>query len=66
VRQDLAFHDLTDVSGTATSISANASKYRLGVGKKLGEGIQSLASVLGGFAYAASPMLFGLLGKRHW
>jgi len=52
LRQDLAFHDLTDVSGTATSISANASKYRLGVGKKLGEGIQSLASVLGGFAYA--------------
>jgi ATP-binding cassette subfamily B (MDR/TAP) protein 1 len=52
LRQDLAFHDLTAVSGTASSISASANKYKLGVGRKLGGGFQFTITVLGGIIYA--------------
>lgn len=34
VRQDMAYFDLQDVSGTATIISSNGAKFKKGVGKK--------------------------------
>ena len=38
LRQDMAYFDIKDVAGTATLISAQASKYNRGVGRKFGEG----------------------------
>ena len=52
LRQNMAYFDVHDVSGTATLISANASTYRRGVGRKLGEGVQYSFTVVGGMAYA--------------
>ena len=52
LRQDMAYFDVNDVSGTATLISANAALYRRGVGRKLGEGVQYSVTMLGGMAYA--------------
>jgi len=52
LRQDMAYFDIKDVSGTATLISAQAAKYNKGVGRKLGEGIQFFLTLIGGFAYA--------------
>mmetsp|Transcript_23996 Transcript_23996/g.35489 ORF Transcript_23996/g.35489 Transcript_23996/m.35489 type:complete len:1339 (+) Transcript_23996:92-4108(+) len=52
LRQDLTYFDIKDVSGQATIISSNASKYKKGVGRKMGEGAQFLVTCIGGFAYA--------------
>jgi len=52
LRQDLAYYDINDVSGTATMISTNSTKYKKGVGRKLAEGVQFAVSFLGGLAYA--------------
>ena len=52
LRQDMAYHDIKDVSKAATTISANAAKYRKGLGRKFGEGIQYTITFVGGFAYA--------------
>jgi len=52
LRQDLAYYDIKDVSGQATIISSNASKYRKGVGRKLGEGLQFTVTLIGGLVYA--------------
>lgn len=52
LRQDMAYHDIKDVSKAATTISANAAKYHKGLGRKLGEGIQFTITIFGGFAYA--------------
>ena len=52
LRMDMAYYDLKDVAGTASLISAQASKYNKGVGRKLGEGIQFFITLIGGFAYA--------------
>jgi len=40
LRQDFAFHDIVNSSGTAFTLSANAEKYRRGVGRSLGNGLQ--------------------------
>jgi len=52
LRQDMAYHDIKDVSKSATIISTNASKYRKGLGRKLGEGVQYSVTCIGGFIVA--------------
>jgi ABC-type multidrug transport system fused ATPase/permease subunit len=52
MKQDMAFHDLVDTVGMASSISTSAHIYQLGVGHKLGEGIQGVVSLVSGFAFA--------------
>lgn len=52
LRQDLAYFDIQDVSGTATVISTSAAKYERGVGKKLGLFVQFNATFAGGLIYA--------------
>ena len=52
IRQDMAYFDLEDVSGTATIISTNGAKFKKGVGKKLGHGVQFTVTVLAGFGLA--------------
>ena len=52
LRQDMVYYDMKDVSGTATMISVKASKYKRGMGRKLGEGVQFTLTMIGGFAYA--------------
>lgn len=52
LRQDLAYYDIKDVSGTASMLTSNAAKYRRGIGRKLGEGIQFTVTLLGGLVYA--------------
>ena len=51
LRQDMAYYDLRDIGGTATLLSSNAIKFNRGVGKKLGDGIQFLFTVILGLAY---------------
>jgi len=52
LRQDLAFFDVYDVAGIAVSVSPAAVKYRRGIGRKLGEGIQFFTTGVGGVVYA--------------
>lgn len=52
LRQDMAFFDLEDVSGTAMLISTAGSRFKNGVGRKLGEGVQFFCVFIGGFVYA--------------
>lgn len=50
LRQDMAYYDIKDVSSQATVVAAQSLKYKRGTGRKFGEGIQYLFTVLGGFA----------------
>mmetsp|Transcript_19432 Transcript_19432/g.45977 ORF Transcript_19432/g.45977 Transcript_19432/m.45977 type:complete len:261 (+) Transcript_19432:223-1005(+) len=52
LRQDPAFFDVRDVGGLAAQIGPNATKYRRGVGRKFGEGIQFFTTGVGGLAFA--------------
>jgi ATP-binding cassette subfamily B (MDR/TAP) protein 1 len=52
LRQDMAYYDIKDVSGTATIISNNGAKYKKGLGRKLGAGLQFFVTFLGGLVYA--------------
>lgn len=52
LRQDMAYHDIKDISRAATIISSNGKKYQKGLGRKFGEGIQFTITFIGGFAYA--------------
>jgi ATP-binding cassette subfamily B (MDR/TAP) protein 1 len=52
LRQDIAYYDIMDVSGEATIISVNASKYRRGMGRKLALFVQFIITCIGGLAYA--------------
>jgi ATP-binding cassette, subfamily B (MDR/TAP), member 1 len=52
LRQDMAYFDIMDVSGTATIIGTNAAKYNRGVGNKLGLAIQFIVTFLGGICYS--------------
>jgi ATP-binding cassette subfamily B (MDR/TAP) protein 1 len=51
LRQDMAYYDITDVSGTATIIGTNGKKFRKGLGRKMGEGVQFLITMLGGLVF---------------
>lgn len=52
LRQDQAFYDIQDVSGTSTSISINAAKFQRGMGINLGLLVQFVTTFLGGVIYA--------------
>lgn len=51
LRQDMAYYDLRDISGTATLVSTNAIRFKKGVGKKLGDGVQFFFTLILGLAY---------------
>ena len=52
LRQDCAYFDVKDVSSVAASIEPNASTFQLGLGRKLGEGIEFSTAFVGGIAFA--------------
>jgi len=52
LRQDQAFFDVHDIGGIANTVGSLTSKYRRGLGRKLGEGIQFFTCGLGGIVYA--------------
>lgn len=52
LRQDVAFHDAYDIAGIAGQVGNNTDKYRRGMGRKFGEGIQYTATGVGGMAYS--------------
>jgi ATP-binding cassette subfamily B (MDR/TAP) protein 1 len=52
LRQDQSFFDVNDIGGVAGQIGPNANKFRRGIGRKLGEGIQFATTGVGGLAYA--------------
>jgi len=52
LRQDQAFFDVYDVGGIANSVNPAATRYRRGIGRKFGEGIEFLTCGIGGVVYA--------------
>jgi ATP-binding cassette subfamily B (MDR/TAP) protein 1 len=52
LRQDAAYFDVYEVGGVASTIGANTSKVRRGLGVKLGEGIQFATTAIGGLVYS--------------
>jgi hypothetical protein len=52
LRQDAAFFDVYDVVSIASTIEPNAIAFQLGIGRKLGEGIQFFTAFIGGLAFA--------------
>jgi len=52
LRQDQAFFDVYDVGALANSVNPAANRYRRGVGRKFGEGIQFFTTGIGGIAFA--------------
>jgi ATP-binding cassette, subfamily B (MDR/TAP), member 1 len=51
LRQDAAYYDVYDISGTAAQIGASVTKFRRGTGRKFGEGVQFLTTGIGGIAF---------------
>eukprot|EP00594_Rhizosolenia_setigera_P019715 CAMPEP_0178968634 /NCGR_PEP_ID=MMETSP0789-20121207/18378_1 /TAXON_ID=3005 /ORGANISM="Rhizosolenia setigera, Strain CCMP 1694" /LENGTH=1391 /DNA_ID=CAMNT_0020654615 /DNA_START=25 /DNA_END=4196 /DNA_ORIENTATION=- len=51
LRQDQAYHDL-NIQGVAMSLNENALKYKKGLGRKFGEGVQFSITAVGGLVYA--------------
>jgi ATP-binding cassette, subfamily B (MDR/TAP), member 1 len=52
LRQDAAYFDVYDISGIASQIGPSTIKYRRGIGRKFGEGIQFLTIGIGGVIFA--------------
>jgi ATP-binding cassette subfamily B (MDR/TAP) protein 1 len=52
LRQDPAFFDVHDIGGIASNVGPAANRYRRGVGRKFGEGIQFFTTGVGGLGYA--------------
>ena len=52
LRQDPAFFDAKNVGGIASNVGPSANRYRRGLGRKFGEGIQFFTTGVGGIAYA--------------
>ncbi|KAL7567824.1 hypothetical protein ACA910_000571 [Epithemia clementina (nom. ined.)] len=52
LRQDPAYFDVRDIGGVAGQIGPTANKYRRGIGRKFGEGIQFATTGIGGLAFA--------------
>lgn len=44
--------DVNDIGGVAAQVGPNSTKFRRGVGRKFGEGIQFLTTGIGGLAFA--------------
>ena len=51
LRQDMAYFDIMDTSGTATIIGSNGRKFQNGIGYKFANGIQFSVVCVGGLAY---------------
>jgi len=51
LRQDMAYYDVMDTSGTATIITVNGAKFKRGLGRKMGDGIQFSITAIGGLAF---------------
>lgn len=52
LRQDSAYFDVHDAAGIANGVGPASSKFRRGVGRKFGEGIQFLCTGVFGLAFA--------------
>jgi ATP-binding cassette subfamily B (MDR/TAP) protein 1 len=52
LRQDPAYFDVNDIGGLAAQVGPNSNKFRRGMGRKFGEGIQFLTTGIGGLAFA--------------
>lgn len=52
IRQDPAFFDVNDVGGIASNVGPAANRYRRGLGRKFGEGIQFFTTGVGGIGYS--------------
>jgi ATP-binding cassette, subfamily B (MDR/TAP), member 1 len=52
LRQDASYFDVNDIGGIAGQVGPSANKYRRGMGRKLGEGIQFLTTGVGGIVFA--------------
>jgi ATP-binding cassette subfamily B (MDR/TAP) protein 1 len=52
LRQDAAFFDVYDIAGLANTIGPSSNKYRRGMGRKFGEGIQFMTTFVGGIGFA--------------
>jgi ATP-binding cassette subfamily B (MDR/TAP) protein 1 len=52
LRQDPAYFDVNDIGGVAAQVGPNSTKFRRGLGRKFGEGIQFLTTGIGGLAFA--------------
>jgi ATP-binding cassette subfamily B (MDR/TAP) protein 1 len=52
LRQDAAYFDVHDVAATANAVGPASNKFRRGLGRKFGEGIQFLCTGIFGLAYA--------------
>jgi ATP-binding cassette, subfamily B (MDR/TAP), member 1 len=52
LRQDPAFFDVNNVGGIASQVGPSSNKYRRGMGRKFGEGIQFLTTGIGGLGFA--------------
>ncbi|GKY96092.1 hypothetical protein MPSEU_000569400 [Mayamaea pseudoterrestris] len=52
LRQDMAYYDIEDVAGQATTISSNGNKFKKGVGRKLSEAVQFTITFFGALGYA--------------
>jgi ATP-binding cassette, subfamily B (MDR/TAP), member 1 len=51
LRQDPSFFDAHDIGGISGQVGVSATKYRRGLGRKFGEGIQFSTAGVGGIAY---------------
>lgn len=51
LRQDQSFFDVHDIGGIAGQVGVSSNKYRRGMGRKFGEGIQFLTTGIGGIGY---------------
>lgn len=51
LRQDASYFDVNDIGGIAGQVGPSSNKYRRGMGRKFGEGIQFLTTGIGGIAY---------------
>jgi ATP-binding cassette subfamily B (MDR/TAP) protein 1 len=52
LRQDPSFFDVHDIGGISGQVGVSSNKYRRGVGRKFGEGIQFFTTGIGGFGFA--------------
>ena len=52
LRQDPSFFDVHDIGGIASNVGPSANRYRRGVGRKFGEGVQFFTTGVGGLIYA--------------
>lgn len=52
LRQDPAYFDVNDIGGMAAQIGPSANKFRRGMGRKFGEGVQFFTTGVGGLVYA--------------